>query len=151
VIERAFPVVIARNVGATADFYRALGFEQHLQMPAQGAADYVGLRRGTSDIGVVADHWPREQHAATFGAGVRTCRGASGWPTSPTPTATRSRWPRRCPGTDPTQVPCSSASMIRPASRSNAASGSNGWALPAMPANAAARCGYCPEAAAAPR
>jgi lactoylglutathione lyase len=68
---RAFPVVYAANVAATCAFYEALGFERHFQFPVEGEPGYVGLRRGASDLGVVASDWPREQIGATLGDGMR--------------------------------------------------------------------------------
>ncbi|HEY1367888.1 MAG TPA: hypothetical protein VGF23_12260 [Gaiellaceae bacterium] len=44
--ERAFAVVYAADVRATAAFYERLGFERHFQVPPEGDPGYVGLRRG---------------------------------------------------------------------------------------------------------
>jgi hypothetical protein len=68
--DRAFPVVYAHDVSVTAAFYERLGFERHYQLPAEGEPGYVGLRRGSSELGVVASTWPREQYGAEMGAGV---------------------------------------------------------------------------------
>src|SRR4051794_24225741 len=68
---RAFPVVIAANVGRTASFYEALGFERHFQLPAEGEPGYIGLRRDTSELGIVAAEWPAEQYGLSPGEGVR--------------------------------------------------------------------------------
>ncbi len=68
---RAFPVVVAARVADTAAFYELLGFERHFQLPAEGEPGYVGLRRGPSELGVVAAEWPREQYGAAVGGGVR--------------------------------------------------------------------------------
>ena len=69
--ERAFPVVCAEDVAATSAFYEELGFERHFQFPPDGEPGYVGLRRGESELGVVAADWPRDQYGATVAAGVR--------------------------------------------------------------------------------
>jgi lactoylglutathione lyase len=69
--DRAFPVVYARDVSLTAAFYERLGFERHYQLPDEGEPGYVGLRRGSSELGVVASTWPREQYGAEVADGVR--------------------------------------------------------------------------------
>jgi lactoylglutathione lyase len=68
---RAFPVVIATHVSETALFYESLGFERHFQLPEEGEPGYVGLRRDTSELAVVAAEWPAEQYGAVLGDGVR--------------------------------------------------------------------------------
>jgi lactoylglutathione lyase len=69
--ERAFPVVFASDVGVTAGFYERLGFERHFQLPAEGEPGYIGLRRGGSEVAVVADEWPQRQYGASVATGVR--------------------------------------------------------------------------------
>jgi lactoylglutathione lyase len=69
--ERAFPVVFASNVSATAGFYERLGFERHVQLPPEGEPGYVGLRRGGYELAVVADEWPQQQYGASVAPGVR--------------------------------------------------------------------------------
>jgi lactoylglutathione lyase len=64
--ERAFPVVYAASVAATAAFYERLGFERHFELPG-----YVGLRRGAYEIAVVDAAWPRDQYGLEPGGGVR--------------------------------------------------------------------------------
>jgi lactoylglutathione lyase len=71
VADRAFPVVFARQVNVTAGFYEWLGFQRHVQLPVEGEPGYVGLRRGSYEVAVVATHWPREQYGATIADGVR--------------------------------------------------------------------------------
>jgi lactoylglutathione lyase len=71
VAARAFPVIFAGRVSLTAEFYEWLGFERHFQLPAEGDPGYVGLRRDTYEVAVVAVDWPREQYGATVGDGVR--------------------------------------------------------------------------------
>jgi lactoylglutathione lyase len=69
--DRAFPVVVARGVSATARFYEELGFERHFQLPPEGDPGYVGLRRGHSELAVVSAEWPQQQYGASVAAGVR--------------------------------------------------------------------------------
>jgi lactoylglutathione lyase len=69
--DRAFPVVFASDVTATAGFYERLGFERHFQLPPEGEPGYVGLRRGGSEVAVVADEWPKQQYGASVAPGVR--------------------------------------------------------------------------------
>lgn len=70
-VERAFPVVFAREVAATAEFYEQLGFQRHFQLPEEGEPGYVGLRRGTAELAVVATEWPEQQYGASIAQGVR--------------------------------------------------------------------------------
>ena len=67
---RAFPVVVATGVARTAEFYERLGFERHFQLPEEGEPGYVGLRRGTAEVAVVAADWPA-QYGLAMGDGVR--------------------------------------------------------------------------------
>ncbi|HEX6701548.1 MAG TPA: VOC family protein [Gaiellaceae bacterium] len=69
--DRAFPVIFASDVSATAGFYERLQFERHFQLPEDGEPGYVGLRRGAYELGVVADAWPQDQYGASVGTGVR--------------------------------------------------------------------------------
>ena len=71
IADRAFPVVFAQRVAATARFYETLGFEQHFQLPPDGEPGYVGLRRGAYEVAVVAAEWPRQQYDASVADGVR--------------------------------------------------------------------------------
>lgn len=64
---RAFPVVYARNVTRSASFWERLGFERFFQLPADGEPGYVGLRRGSSEVAVVAENWARDQYGLTPG------------------------------------------------------------------------------------
>ena len=68
---RAFPVIFARSVEATSAFYERLGFERHFQLPPDGEAGYVGLRRGAHELAVVTADWPTQQYAAPVGEGAR--------------------------------------------------------------------------------
>lgn len=71
--DRAFPVVIAVDVARCAAFYESLGFAEHFRLPAGGEPGYVALRRGASELAVVAADWPREQYGGAIAAttGVR--------------------------------------------------------------------------------
>ena len=68
--DRAFPVVFARGVSATAAFYERLGFERHFQLPDGGEPGYVGLRRGAFELSIVAADWP-QQYGESMGDGPR--------------------------------------------------------------------------------
>ena len=70
-VERAFPVIFAERVSATARFYEELGFERHFQLPAEGEPGYVGLRRGSYELAVVSAEWPEQQYGASVAPGVR--------------------------------------------------------------------------------
>jgi len=71
VADRCFPIVYARHVEASARFYERLGFERHYQLPADGEAGYVGMRRGDYELAVVAKEWPEEQYGVRVGDGPR--------------------------------------------------------------------------------
>jgi lactoylglutathione lyase len=71
IADRAFPVVFASDVSATAAFFERLGFERHFQLPPEGEPGYVGLRRGAYEVAVVANEWPAEQYGLQLGDGVR--------------------------------------------------------------------------------
>ncbi len=68
---RAFPVVYASDVSRTARFWERLGFSRFFQLPADGEPGYVGLRRGGSELAVVAADWPRQQYGLGLGNGPR--------------------------------------------------------------------------------
>jgi lactoylglutathione lyase len=59
---RAFPVVYAHHVDTTARFYERLGFERHFQLPPDDEPGYVGMRRGSSELAVVAREWPSDRY-----------------------------------------------------------------------------------------
>jgi lactoylglutathione lyase len=63
--------VIAEQVVTTSLFYEALGFDRHIQFPTEGEPGYVGLRRGESEVAVVAAEWPQQQYGIAPGRGVR--------------------------------------------------------------------------------
>jgi len=69
--ERAFPVIFAGQVTATAESYERLGFQRQYQLPPDGDPGYVGLRRGAAELAVVAADWPQQQYGAAVAAGVR--------------------------------------------------------------------------------
>jgi lactoylglutathione lyase len=69
---RAFPVIYAHAVERTATFYvELLGFEEHFRLPAEGEPGYVGLRRGESELAVVAAGWPAERLGVEVGSAAR--------------------------------------------------------------------------------
>jgi predicted enzyme related to lactoylglutathione lyase len=50
------PILVSRDLQRLAGFYRSLlGATEVERVPAEGPTFYVGLRIGTSDVGVVAD------------------------------------------------------------------------------------------------
>lgn len=67
--ERAFPVVYARDVARSVEFYRRLGFQEHVRLPADGDAGYVGLRRGAYELAVVTTQSPEQLIGVRVGAG----------------------------------------------------------------------------------
>ena len=68
----AFPVFYARDVEATARFYRDLvGFTELFRMPEDGEPGYVGLILGDSRLGLVDASWPGETIGIAVGAGPR--------------------------------------------------------------------------------
>jgi len=67
----AFPIVFATRVAATVAFYQRLGFESYFQYPAEGDPGYVGMRRGTAQLGVVVAGWPADQYGRPLGNGPR--------------------------------------------------------------------------------
>ena len=66
---RAFPILYARDVEATATFYEALDFTRHFQLPDEGPAGYVGLRRDASEMAIVAEQWPNDRYGIPRGTG----------------------------------------------------------------------------------
>ncbi|MDJ0382898.1 VOC family protein [Streptomyces sp. G-G2] len=54
-VRRAFPVLRARRVGATAAFYERLGFQAGHRHPAKGEPDFVALRRDETELAVSRD------------------------------------------------------------------------------------------------
>ena len=64
-------MLYAADVARAARFWERLGFERFYQLPADGAPGYVGLRRGTAELAVVASEWPRDQYGRTIGDGSR--------------------------------------------------------------------------------
>jgi lactoylglutathione lyase len=71
VTERAFPVIFAARVSATAAFYEQLGFIRHFQLPTDGDPGYVGLRRGAHELAIVDARWPADQYGRPVGDGAR--------------------------------------------------------------------------------
>ena len=64
-------MVYARDVDTTARFWERLGFVRFFQLPAEGEPGYVGLRRGESELAVVASGWPQQQYGLELGVGPR--------------------------------------------------------------------------------
>ncbi len=57
---RSFPIIYTGDVGSSLAFYRELGFDPYYHHPDSDDPNYVGLRRGDSDIGIVARSSPKE-------------------------------------------------------------------------------------------
>jgi lactoylglutathione lyase len=71
-MRRAFPVIYARDVTRTVEFYeRLLGFEKQYQFPPDGEPGYVGLRRDEADLGIVHESSPRRLIGVDVGDGPR--------------------------------------------------------------------------------
>ena len=69
--KRAFPVVYATDVAATARFWERLGFTRHVELSPDGKPGYVGLRRDDAELSVAAREWPEEQYGLAMGDGPR--------------------------------------------------------------------------------
>ncbi|MEV1065384.1 flavin reductase [Streptomyces sp. NPDC050263] len=67
--ERAFPLIFADRVGATAEFYELLGFTRQSRNPPEGEPAYIGLRRGSTELAVVSANWPVTQYGVPSGPG----------------------------------------------------------------------------------
>ena len=71
-MRRAFPVIYARDVSRTVDFYeRLLGFEKQYQFPPDGEPGYIGMRRDEADLGVVHESSPRQMIGVSLGDAPR--------------------------------------------------------------------------------
>jgi len=69
---RAFPVIYAKDVEAVAAFYVRLGFDAHFRMPGpDGAAGYIGLRRGNAELAITTEDSPRMLAGVEPGPGPR--------------------------------------------------------------------------------
>jgi lactoylglutathione lyase len=69
---QAFPVIYSADVERSAAFYAALlDFKELFRYPPEGAAGYVGLRRGDDRLGVVAAGWSEERLGIAVGSGPR--------------------------------------------------------------------------------
>jgi lactoylglutathione lyase len=69
---RAFPVIWARDVDAVAAFYVRLGFEEQARLAeADGAAGFIGLRRGGAELAVTTEESPRVLAGVEPGPGPR--------------------------------------------------------------------------------
>ncbi|MFD6327093.1 flavin reductase [Streptomyces sp. NPDC058442] len=69
--ERAFPLIYAERVGATAEFYELLGFTRQRQNPPEGDPAYIALRRGPAELAVVRADWPHTRYGVPPGPGPR--------------------------------------------------------------------------------
>ena len=69
---RAFPVLYAKDVERVADFYAALGFEEHARLPGpDGSAGFIGLRRDSAELAVTTEDSPRMLAGVEPGPGPR--------------------------------------------------------------------------------
>lgn len=64
-------MVYAHDVSKTARLWERLGFSRFFQLPAEGEPGYVGLRRGGSELAVVASDWPQQHYGLELGNGPR--------------------------------------------------------------------------------
>jgi lactoylglutathione lyase len=64
-------VVYATHVGQPARFWERLGFVRFFELPSGGEPGYVGLRRGDSELAVVASEWLAQQYGLDLGSGPR--------------------------------------------------------------------------------
>jgi lactoylglutathione lyase len=69
--ERAFPVVYARDITLTVGFYQRLGFQEHVRLPPEGEAGYVGLRRGDYELAIVTTQSPEQLIGVRVGSEPR--------------------------------------------------------------------------------
>jgi lactoylglutathione lyase len=67
---RAFPVIYTHDVNRLVSFYESLGFAVQYGFPPDDPG-YVGLSRGTSDLGIVTVDSPRELIGIDVGEGPR--------------------------------------------------------------------------------
>ncbi|MEV6163382.1 flavin reductase [Streptomyces sp. NPDC052052] len=68
---RAFPLIFAERVEATAEFYELLGFTRQSRNPPEGEPTYIGLRRGSTELAVVSADWSVTQCGIPPGPGPR--------------------------------------------------------------------------------
>ena len=69
---RAFPVVYAAtDINRSAAFWQRLGFERVVVLPSESEPGYIGLRRGASEMAVVAWDWPAQRYGLKWPAGPR--------------------------------------------------------------------------------
>ena len=70
--DRVICALYAADVERSAAFYARLGFAEHVRLPApDGSAGYVGLRRGTAELGITAEAWPHQAFGRRAGPGPR--------------------------------------------------------------------------------
>ena len=69
---RAFPVLHAKGVEAVAAFYARLGFLEQARLAGpDGAAGFIGLRRGNAELAVTTEDSPRQLAGVEPGPGPR--------------------------------------------------------------------------------
>lgn len=67
---RAFPVLYASDVELIATFYQRLGFQERSRVTGDdGVPGYIGLQRGTAELGVVTEASPRALAGIDSGPG----------------------------------------------------------------------------------
>ena len=67
-----FPLLYATEVERVAAFYATLGFAEQFRMAGpDGAAGYVGMRRGDAELAVVTEESPRALAGVEPGPGPR--------------------------------------------------------------------------------
>jgi lactoylglutathione lyase len=72
-MERAFPIVYASDVERETRFWELLGFQRHVQLPAEGEPGYVGLRSDAPgvELAVTNGQWAADRYGLSVGDGPR--------------------------------------------------------------------------------
>jgi lactoylglutathione lyase len=68
---RAFPVIYTCDVARLERFYELIGYDEEYQFPPEGVPDYVTMRRGDDDLGIVDASSPKELIGIEIGNGPR--------------------------------------------------------------------------------
>ena len=69
---RAFPVVYASDVEASASFWELLGFRRHVQLPPDGKPGYIGLTRDSiGELAITHEQWAADRYGLQRGSGPR--------------------------------------------------------------------------------
>ena len=66
-VDRAFAAIYAVSVERSALFYEQFGFQRHFQLPPEGEAGYIGLKRGAWEFAIVSKDWPLEPVSIGYG------------------------------------------------------------------------------------